>query len=404
MSERLAIEGGTPVRSAPYPAWPQWTTEEERALRETLYSGVWWSYEGSQVKAFEEEFAAYHEAAYGVACTNGSAALEVCLRAAGIDWGDEVITTPYTFIATANACLLVGAIPRFADISPATWNLAPERIEALITSRTKAILPVHLGGEPADMDAIRAIAGRYGLLVIEDACQAHGAMWQGHKVGALGDMGCFSFQNSKNITAGEGGIILTNSAEWADKCWSVVNVGRGRGGAFYEHIGLASNYRMVEWSAAVLRVQLLRLQEQTEQRAANAAYLDEALSEIPGLTPIRSDPRTTLCAYHLYRLMYDPDGFGGHSPGEFVRAMRAEGIPLSLGYPEPLGQQKVIVKRSQYIRERLGLLHQAPDPTPVCEEVCARGLWLHQRVLLGGREDMEDIAIAARKVYAAWRE
>ncbi|MBC7256693.1 MAG: DegT/DnrJ/EryC1/StrS family aminotransferase [Chloroflexi bacterium] len=402
MQETLAIEGGTPVRSAPFPAWPQWTEEEERALLETLRSGVWWSYEGSQVKAFEEEFAAYHDAAYGVACTNGSAALEVCLRAAGIDWGDEVITTPYTFIATANACLLVGAIPRFADVSLATWNLDPERIEALITPRTKAILPVHLGGEPADMDAIQEIAARYGLIVIEDACQAHGAVWRNRKVGSLGDMGCFSFQNSKNITAGEGGMVVTNSAEWADKCWSVVNVGRGRGGAFYEHIGLASNYRMVEWSAAVLRVQLKRLQEQTERRAANAAYLDEALSEVPGLTPVRSDPRTTLCAYHLYRLIYDPAAFGGRSAGEFARAMRAEGIPIALGYPEPLSQQEVIVKRSRFIRERLGLPQQAPDPTPACEHVCTHGLWMPQRVLLGSREDMEDIMTAVRKVHRAW--
>jgi dTDP-4-amino-4,6-dideoxygalactose transaminase len=403
MTETLAIDGGSPVRTAPYPSWPQWDVQEEQALLETLRSGVWWSYEGTQAAALEREFAAYHEAGYGVSCTNGSAALEICLRAAGVDWGDEVITTPYTFIATASACLLVGAIPRFTDILPDTWNMNPGQIEALITPRTRAIIPVHLGGEPADMDAIMAIAARHGLLVIEDACQAHGATWRRRKVGSLGDMACFSFQNSKNISGGEGGMILTSSPEWDDKCWSVANVGRGRGAAFYDHIGLASNYRLSEWAAAVLRAQLTRLDEQTERRAANAAYLDEALSEAPGLTPGRGDPRTTRCAYHLYRVTLDPSQFGGRSPADFVRAMQAEGIPIARGYPAPLSRQPVIVQRSQSIRERLGLAEQPPDLTPVCETVCQRGLCLHQRVLLGAREDMDDIVRAARKVQRAWQ-
>lgn len=403
MAESLAIEGGLPVRTAPFPSWPQWGAQEEQALLETLRSGVWWSYEGKQAIALEREFAAYHEARHGVSCTNGSAALEICLRAAGVDWGDEVITTPYTFIATASACLLVGAIPRFTDILPDTWNMDPSQIEGLITPRTRAIIPVHLGGEPADMDAIMEIARRHGLVVIEDACQAHGAIWQGRKVGGWGDMACFSFQNSKNITGGEGGLILSNADDWADRCWSVANVGRGRGGAFYDHIGLASNYRLSEWAAAVLRVQLQRLDEQTERRATNAAYLNEALSEIAGLAPVRGDARTTRCAYHLYRLLYDPAAFGGRSPDAFVRAMQAEGIPLTRGYPEPLNRQAVIAQRSQWIRERLGLPAQPSEVTPVCEAVCARGLWLHQRALLGGPQDMDDIVRAARRVQRAWQ-
>lgn len=400
--DRLAIDGGTPVRAAPYPAWPRWDRSEEQALLETLRSGNWWAPPGSQVRAFEAEFAAYHDARYGVACTNGSAAIEVALRAAGIDWGDEVITTPYTFIATASACLLVGAIPRFADVLPNTWNLDPARVEALITPRTRAILPVHIAGEPADMDSLRDLAHKHNLVLIEDAAQAHGAIWNGKKIGALGDMGTFSFQASKNITSGEGGIILTNSQEWAERCWSVVNVGRSPEGAFYQHVNLASNYRLAEWMGAVLRAQLGRIEEQAALRAENAAYLAEALSDVPGLTPVRGDPRTTRNAYHLFRLWYDPEAFGGQSREAFVQAMEAEGIPMRPGYPEPLSRQPVIVQRSAYIRQRLGLPAEAPDDCPVCEDVCRRGLWLYQSLLLAERSDLDDIVAAAAKVQRAW--
>jgi dTDP-4-amino-4,6-dideoxygalactose transaminase len=399
---RLAIDGGAPIRNRPWPAWPVWDGAELAALTDTLHSGQWWAPPGSQVHAFEREFAAYHEAGHAVACTNGSAALEVALRAGGVDWGDEVITTPYTFIATASACLLVGAIPRFADVLPLTWNIDPDRIEALITPRTKALLPVHIAGEPADMDTLRTIAARHHLVLIEDAAQAHGAIWQGQKVGALGDMGTFSFQASKNMNAGEGGMVLTNNAEYAERCWSVVNVGRRPEGAFYQHVGLSSNYRMAEWMGAVLRAQFSRLEEQSERRSANAAYLVVALSEVPGITPVAGDPRVTRCAHHLVRLWYDPGFFGGRSRAEFIRAINAEGVPVREGYPEPLSRQQAVVSRTAYIRERLGLPAEGPEGCPVCEDVCARGLWLAQSLLLGERRDMDDIVAAAARVQSAW--
>ena len=404
MSETLAIEGGEPLRAKPFPRWPQWDVEEEQALLGVLQSGGWWAPEGTQVKAFEAEFAQLHGARYAVATTNGSAALEVCLRAAGIDWGDEIITSPYSFIATASSCLLVGAIPRFVDILPNSWNLDPSLLEQAITPRTRAIMPVHIGGEPADMDAICDIASRYGLIVIEDACQAHGATWQGTKVGAIGDMGCFSFQASKNITAGEGGMILTNDEGWADKCWSVVNVGRTRGGKWYQHIGLASNYRLAEWAGAVLRVQLARLEEQSERRVQNATYLSEALSEVEGLESARADPRVTRNAYHLFKIWYRPESFGGNPAHRFAEAMRAEGIPITTGYPEPLCLHAVVTGRVASIRGKLGLPAEPLPSCPVCEQVCARGLWLRQHALLACRADMDDVVTAAQKVQRAWRD
>ncbi len=403
MSPTLAVDGGQPLRSSPYPSWPQWGAEEESALLDALRSGAWWAPEGSHVKRFEQEFAAYHDARHGVAVVNGSAALEVCFLAAGLGWGDEVITTPYTFIATANSALLVGAIPRFVDVLPDTWNMDPAQIEEAITPRTRAIVPVHIGGEPADMDAIMDIARRYGLVVIEDACQAHGATWHGRKVGAIGDVGCFSFQASKNITAGEGGLIVTNDDGWAERCWSVSNVGRKRQGEWYQHITLASNYRLAEWAGAVLRCQLGRLEEQAERRAANAAYLADALQEVPGLLPLVGDPRVTRNAWHLFKLWYDPARFGDRPAKEFAAAMRAEGIPLTAGYGEPLCVSEVVVGRTRYIRDRLGLPQEAPAACPVAAEACERGLWVRQSALLADRADMDDVVKAALKIQTAWQ-
>ena len=403
MVERLAVEGGQPVRDEAFPRWPIWGDEERHVLNEVLESGDWWAPEGTQVHAFERDFAAYQDAAFGVAVTNGSAAIEVALLAAGLDWGDEVITTPYTFIATASAPLLVGAIPRFVDILPDTWNLDPEQVEAAITPRTRAIIPVHIGGEPADMDAICAIARRHGLVVIEDAAQAHGATWQGRKVGAIGDMGTFSFQASKNMTAGEAGIIVTNSEAYWEKVWSVHNVGRAVKGAWYGHITLASNYRLTEWQGAVLRCQLARLDEQNARRSANAALLSMMFSEIEGLDALPGDPRVTCNAYHLYKMWYTPEAFGGHSSGEFARAMKAEGIPLSVGYGAPLNESTVVTERRRAIRKHLGLADEPDEVCPIANEACLRGLWLPQYALLGQPADMEDIAWAALKIQQAWQ-
>src|SRR5579871_1174348 len=203
--ETLALEGGAPVRDTqirPWPTWPIYNTTEERALLDVLHSGRWWYVEGDQGVAVEAEFAAFQDARFGVACTNGTPALEIALRALGIGCGDEVIVPPYTFVATAGAVLTVSATPVFVDIEGDTLNIDPAQIEAAITPRTRAIIPAYIAGRPADMDAILEIARRHNLRVIEDAAQAHGAEWRGKHVGALGDLGTFSFQASKNLNSG----------------------------------------------------------------------------------------------------------------------------------------------------------------------------------------------------------
>lgn len=397
---RLAVDGGDPVRTAPFPSWPVFGEREERLLLEVLHSGNWGELAGDKVTTFAARFAAYQGARFGVCVPNGTMAIQLGLRALGVGPGDEVITTPYTFVATASAALLLGAKPVFVDVDPQTCNLDPARIAPAITARTKAIVPVHIGGQPADMDGVMAVAREHGLRVLEDACQAWGAEWNRTRVGAIGDLGCFSFQASKNINAGEGGIIVTNDPELAELCWSLHNVGRVRGGDWYQHEVLGWNFRMTEWQGAVLLAQLERLPEQEPVREAGARHLDAALAAIPGVAPVAVDPRVTRHAHHLYPVRYEAAAFGGRSRDEFLDALRAEGITcLSAGYV-PLTQAPAI-RRS--LEELFGAesLAQLGD-CPVAEAVSREVFWLNQIALLGSRDDLDDIVGAIRKIQAAW--
>jgi dTDP-4-amino-4,6-dideoxygalactose transaminase len=314
----------------------------------------------------------------------------------GIGPGDEVITTPYTFIATASSILLAGATPVFVDIDPASYNLDPAQVEAAVSERTRAILPVHLGGRPADMDALLALAQKHSLKLVEDACQAWGSEWRGRRVGALGNLGAFSFQASKNITAGEGGILVTNDPELADKCWSIHNVGRVRGGAWYQHEVLGLNLRLPEWEGAVLLAQLDRLPQQSLIREENTRYLLRALrSEVQGLAPLEDDPRVTAHSRHLFILRYSPQAFGGHSRAEFVRAMIAEGIaPISPGYI-PLHQSPAIQRAM--ISANLNRCE-----LPMAEQAGMDTVWIDQTPFLGDHKDMDSIVDAAKKIQRVW--
>lgn len=400
-TDRLAVDGGRPTRTAPFPAWPVADGREERFLLEVLHSGHWGELSGDKVTTFAARFAAFQGAKHGICVPNGTMALEMGLRALGVGPGDEVITTSYTFIATATAALSLGARPIFVDINPDTCNIDPEKIAAAVTPRTKAIVPVHFGGQPADLDGVLAVAHRYGLRTLEDAAQAWGAEWQGRRVGAIGDAGAFSFQMSKNITAGEGGIVVTNDAALNDLCWSLHNVGRVREGAWYQHEILGWNFRMTEWAGAVLLAQLERLPEQMPVREASARYLDEALADIPGIRPLEVDRRVTRHARHLYPIRYDATRFGDHSRAEFIAALHAEGITcVSAGYV-PLTHSPAIHRA---LRDLFGPESAAGIARcPLADEAGAQVLWITQNALLGGQDDMDSIATALRKLQAAWR-
>jgi dTDP-4-amino-4,6-dideoxygalactose transaminase len=400
----LAIDGGAPVHTRGWPPWPVFDKAEEEAVLEVVRSGKWWSVEGTKVREFEAAFARFQDAQFAVCVTNGTAALEVALRAAHIGCGDEVIVPPYTFIATATAVLSVGATPVFVDVEEESLNIDPTKIEEAITPRTRAIIPVHIAGCPANMDGVLEVARKHNLLVIEDAAQAHAAEWKGTKVGAIGDMGCFSFQASKNLNAGEGGAVLTNDPHWADQVWSVHNVGRVRGGRWYEHRLLGANFRMTEFQAAILLVQLQRLPEQTERRTENARKLSEMLSQIPGIRPPRPDPRVTRHAYHLYIFRYNKEAFGGRSREEFTKALAAEGIPCTAGYV-PLYKERVFLNRpiSKDLCQISALKDYSKVHCPVCERACyEEAVWLYQNMLLGDEQDIEDIATAIAKVQRAF--
>ncbi len=408
MSQPLAINGGTPVRdinTKPWTKWPFYDKTEEEALLRVLHSDNWWYMEGTEGKTFETEFAEMHNAKYAVACVNGSAALEVSLRALGIGCGDEVIVPPYTFIATVAAVLTVGATPIFVDIEGDTLNIDPTKIEEAITPRTKAVIPVHIAGRPADLDGVLEFAHKHHLHVIEDAAQAHYAEWRGTKVGAIGDFGTFSFQASKNLNAGEGGIILTNNEELADRAWSVTHVGRVRSGGKYRHEVLGGNYRMTEFQSALLRTQMQRLPEQTQKRTENAKYLRSRLLAIEGIELPKEDPRITVDAYHLFTMRFNPEAFGGKSKAELVKALHAEGIPCTSGYV-PLYKESIFATHSnkQGARCQVGQRPDYPNLNlPVCEQVCKENLWLFQNMLLGNPSDMDDVVTALDKIQRAWR-
>jgi len=385
MSE-LAVLGGKPIRSEPWPRWPVWGNAEWLRLEQVLVSGEWGGF-NQLVHEFEQAFGARHAARHCIAAANGTLTLEAALRVLGVGPGDEVIVPPYTFIATANAVRLVGATPVFVDVEPDTYNLDMRKVEEAIGPACKAVIPVHFAGQVADMDSLMALAERHGLYVVEDAAHAHGATWRGTPAGVIGHIGSFSLQLSKNLTAGEGGILLTNDDALAEKLWSYVNQGRLPGGEWYQHGMLGSNLRITGWQAGVLLAQLERLDEQLQRRMENARRLYAFLEEIDGLDAMRWDPRCEAHAHHLFMMRYRAEAFGGLPRERFVEALCAEGVPCSTGYAIPLYKQPPLDERYARIM-----------PCTVAEQACEEAIWLTQNLLLAEPAEMDDIARAVIKV------
>jgi dTDP-4-amino-4,6-dideoxygalactose transaminase len=402
-----AVLGGTPVRREPFPGWPVADVREEQSLVDVIRSGEWFRVGGHQVERFEAEYAKLTGSPHCLATANGTSALLVSLQALGVGPGDEVIVPPYTFVATVNVVLLLHALPVFVDTDPETFQIDARKVEAAITERTRGIVPVHLGGSAADLDTILEVAGRRGLPVVEDACQAHLAEWRGRKLGTWGKTGCFSFQASKNLNAGEGGAILTGDASLVEACYEFHNNSRGRRqrGADFTYRTSGANLRMTEFQAALLLAQMVRLEEQARRRDENAAYLTGLLKEIPGITPARMYAGCTRNAYHLYMFRYDQAAFRGLMRASFLKALGAEGVPASPGYSplnrEPFLEQTFATRGYQriYSKEQLSGWRER-NSCPQNDRLCGEAVWHGQTMLLGPRTDMDQIAEAIRKVQA----
>ncbi len=407
-SEKLAVEGGAPVRDLtknPWPAWPQnteeeWEQEIEPAMREVYLQKV----EGlpaTQAEAFGQAFAAYCDARYGIMMPHGTDAISAAVAGAldldGLGDGGEIMIPNYTFIATASAPLSTRCSLALVDIDPVCFTMDPEAVEAAVTDRTVGILPVHVGGHPADMDALNAVAKKHNLVVVEDCAQAHGAEHRGHKVGPLGHVGAYSFQSSKNLTSGEGGCIVTNDQDIRDQAHAFKDVGRRPGGERWEYPRHGWNYRTSEYLAAILLRRLSKVESQTGLRNENAAYLSGELEKIGGITPPRALPWVTQHGYHLYMMLYEPEAFGGRSRDAFVKALQAEGISSTPGYERPLtdeGALKTVSEQYPHLVRRL--------PCPNVEYTCKHSVWLYQSMLLGAQKDMDDIVEAVAKIKRAF--
>ena len=398
---KLAIHGGDPIRTKPFPEWPRPTSDLKDAIISTLENDGW-GVGSAAISRFEEQFARFQEAKHCISTSSGTTALWVMLKAAGVKAGDEVIIPPYTFIATASAVLMANAVPVFVDIDENTFNLDPNLIEDAITVKTKAIMPVHIAGNPADMDAILAIGQKHGIPILEDAAQAHGSEWKGTKVGALGLGGIFSFQTSKNMSAGEGGAIVSNDEAFYEKCFSYHNCGRTKGGEFYEHSFLGGNFRLNAMATSMLMPQIDSIFHDMALRDANRQKLDDAIGQIDGITLNGTYEGTTRQANHIYLTRYNADAFHGIPREKFFKAMQAEGIYTYMGYT-PLYREKLFVMDADEYPWLKGYDYSSLS-MPVTERIAdEEAVWLKQNHLLGDAQDAQDIIDAFEKVTSALR-
>lgn len=405
-TRRSAILGGKRSFNGTWHGWPVVGYPEEEGLLKVLHSGQWCRLGSPTTPRFEDEFRRMTGSGHTLATSSGTTALLAMLGALDIGPGDEVILPPYTFIATYNVIVQNYALPVFVDTDIESFQIDASKIESAITSQTRALMPVHIGGSPFDVDAVMKVAFKYNLPVIEDACQAHFAEWKGKKVGNFGLGGAFSFQASKNLNSGEGGAVITNDEDFYNRCYSFHHQGQSADAASLEPgTGTrGSNLRMTEFQAAILLAQMTRIPEQIKQRSENAAYLSELLSEIPGIKPAKLYEGTTRSAFHLYMFRYDKEAFAGMDRSTFVRALNAEGIPCSTGYTSMTKEPYIhnLAKNKHYLKiygERRMKQWLEQIVCPVNDKLCEEeALWFTQTMLLGEKKNMDMIADAIRKI------
>lgn len=415
---QLALKGGAPVRDVktnPWPRWPVWDERDEKVLLDVLHGGVW-SYNGPKERQFNKAFAEFIGTRYAVSAANGTVTLQMALEACGVGYGDEVIVPGLTWQATAAAALDINAVPILVDVTEDTWCIDPAKIEEAITPRTRAIIPVHLYGSFADMDAIMPVAGKHNLWVIEDCAHKHGGQWKDKKAGSIGHIGSFSFQLSKLMTAGEGGAVTTNDPELAEKLDALRNCGRrpeddsdaDKGTGVYGDEGnfiQSGNYRITDFQAALLLEQLRRLPQQNRTRDANAMYFNAQLSQIPGILPMRRDERETAEAYFNFALRYNHEQFRSLPIARFREALAAEmGCPVEASY-EPLNACPLYTPHTKPWRHKVTQDYfEQLDPgrfdLPVCTRVYQEeSVCMHHNVLMGTKADMDLMLEAIRKIF-----
>lgn len=410
MPSTLAILGGPPLRTGPFSKWPVFDAREREQLDDVLTSSNWGGFPSPNRKAaeFAAAFAAYQGARFAIPTTSGTSALEVALKALGVGAGDEVIVPALTFAATPYAAVACMARPIFADVSAANACIDPDCVKRLITRRTKAIVPVHYGASLADLDALAEISRAHSIALVEDCAHVPGAQWRGRGVGTHGALGCFSFQSTKPMTAGEGGMITTDDPDLEQRCQSLINCGRRRPGDAFEGPLMGANYRMTEWQCGILLAQLARLPEQIERKSRAAARLREGLGAIKGLRPIARDPRVTREVIYAFVFLVDESALG-LSRNRFVRAIRAEGIPCGVGN-DPVYRSALFPRESAAYRKASELagasnLERGSIDCPVAERLFEHAMVaIPHECLLGDDRDVDDIIAAAAKVASGAAE
>jgi perosamine synthetase len=402
-----ALLGGTPVCEVTYPSWPVYDKREEDALTEVVRSGAWGRGNGRRVTQFEEAYARMTGAKGCIAAVNGTNALYTSLNVLGIKAGDEVLVNPFTFVASINVIVRQHALPVFVDTDPDSYLMDTTKLEGLVNERTKAIMPIHIGGSPVNMDGVMTVARKHNLAVVEDACQAWMAQWKGKNVGRIGNCGCFSFQATKNINCGEGGAIISDDEDFVERCFAFHNQGlpRKRSAETVSYQMSGTNLRLTEFQAALLLVQLTRMEEHQRIREQNAAYLASLLDEIPGIRQAKMHDGCTRNSYHIFMAHYDKAHFANMPREKFLKAIAAEGAPFRSGYRShrnfpflrALPQDRAY--KALFTPERLKQWEQQSFDLPQNDRVCDEHVWFGQSVLLSERSTMDKIAEAVRKVH-----